>query len=261
MNIKEYISSGIVESYVLNLASVEERSEFEKMCSLHQEVREARNSFEMAMEKQALEASVPPPLELKQKLIEILKPGQKKFRVSRRSEDPVYSLKWLKYAVAACLIMLAGSIYWNVLFFNRNKDLKNSNSILENQVTDYSSKLAEIEHDARMLQNPNIKMAALEGTEHSPQSFVTVYWDTTSKDVFLMINNLPQPASGKQYQLWALLNGEPIDLGVFEIKKDKMLPIVQMKNAQNVQAFAITLEKKGGNSSPTREAMYVKGDL
>jgi anti-sigma-K factor RskA len=156
---------------------------------------------------------------------------------------------------------VAGSVYWNISLYSRNEQLRNSNSKLETEVNGYSSKLAEIEHDAKMLQNPNIKMAALEGTQNSPQSFVTVYWDSTSKDVFLMINNLPQPASDKQYQLWALLNGQPIDLGVFEMKKDKMLPIIQMKNAQNVQAFAITLGKKGGNSSPTMDAMFVKGNL
>ena len=250
-----------MESYVLGLASIEERSEFEKMCSLYPEVREARNTFELAVEKQTLEASVSPPQEIKQKLTDILRPGEETSRKYRRSVGPGNSLSWLKYAIAACVILLAGSIFWNITFYNRNEQLKNENSILKNQVSDYTSKLAEIEHDAKMLQNPNIKMAALEGTEHSPKSFVTVYWDTTSKDVFLMINNLPEPASDKQYQLWALLNGQTIDLGVFEIKKDKMLPIVQMKNAQNVQAFAITLEKKGGNSSPSMDAMYVKGEL
>jgi anti-sigma-K factor RskA len=261
VNIKEYISSGIVESYVLGLASEQERSEFEHMCSLYPEVREARNFFEMELEKQASKSAISPPEEFKQKLFEVLKPGEKTSKFSNRTATSLHSLNWLKYALAACFILLAGSIYWNISLYNKNEQLKNTNSNLENDVKDYSSKLAEIEKDAKMLQNPNIKMAALEGTQQSPQSFVTVYWDTTSKDVFLMINNLPQPASDKQYQLWALLNGEPIDLGVFEMKKDKMLPIVQMKNAHNVQAFAITLEKKGGNSAPSMDAMYVKGEL
>ena len=57
------------------------------------------------------------------------------------------------------------------------------------------------------------------------------------------------------------INDQTIDLGVFEINKNKMLSIVQMKNTQYVHAFAITLEKKGGNSSPNMDAMYVKGDL
>jgi anti-sigma-K factor RskA len=64
-----------------------------------------------------------------------------------------------------------------------------------------------------------------------------------------MVNNLPQPASDKQYQLWALLNGQPIDLGMIEVKQERLL--YRMKNVQNAQAFAITLEPKGGSPAPT----------
>ena len=67
MNIQEYISSGIIESYVLGLASPEERVEFEKMCALHPELAEARNNFELAIEKQAFQDSVLPPAGSKEK--------------------------------------------------------------------------------------------------------------------------------------------------------------------------------------------------
>ena len=50
MNLNEYISSGIVESYVLGLADEAERAEFERMCAAHEEVRAARNAFELALE-------------------------------------------------------------------------------------------------------------------------------------------------------------------------------------------------------------------
>jgi anti-sigma-K factor RskA len=43
VNKQEYISSGIVESYVLGLASAEERNEFEQMCSQYPDVLAARN--------------------------------------------------------------------------------------------------------------------------------------------------------------------------------------------------------------------------
>jgi hypothetical protein len=58
VNIQEYISSGIIESCVLGLASAEERVEFEKMCALYPELADARNNFELAIEKQAFQNSV-----------------------------------------------------------------------------------------------------------------------------------------------------------------------------------------------------------
>ena len=48
---QEYILSGIVESYVLGIASPEESAEFERMCAAHQEVRAARNAFEIQLEQ------------------------------------------------------------------------------------------------------------------------------------------------------------------------------------------------------------------
>jgi anti-sigma-K factor RskA len=97
----------------------------------------------------------------------------------------------------------------------------------------------------------------------SPSSFATVYWDTTSKDVYLLVNNLPVPAGDQQYQLWALLDGKPIDVGMIDnesfIGQKKLL--LRMKNVSGAQAFAITLEKKGGSEKPTMENMYVLGNL
>ena len=87
---------------------------------------------------------------------------------------------WLKYAVAACVLLLAGSLYWNITLYNRNKQLKNN---YNNTV----AKLDDIEKEIRMIrQNPNVKMAAMKGMDESPSSFATVYWDTTSKDVYLV---------------------------------------------------------------------------
>ena len=116
-----------------------------------------------------------------------------------------------------------------------------------------------MEADAKAIHRSGVKMARMDGTAISPQSDATVYWDTTSHDVYLMVNNLPAPASDQQYQLWALLDGKPIDMGMLEIS-EKPLQLYRMKNAQNAQAFAITLEKKGGNPTP-KGPMYVIGKL
>src|SRR5262245_36153727 len=64
----EYISSGIIESYVLGLASEEEGREFEEMCASYPELVEARNNFELALEEQARKNAVPPPATAKEKI-------------------------------------------------------------------------------------------------------------------------------------------------------------------------------------------------
>jgi anti-sigma-K factor RskA len=76
--------------------------------------------------------------------------------------------------------------------------------------------------------------------------------------VYLLVNNLPKPANDKQYQLWAFIDGKPVDMGLLDLS-EKPLQLYRMKNAQTAQAFAITLEKRGNGPIP-HGAVYVKGN-
>jgi anti-sigma-K factor RskA len=252
VNTQEYISSGIVESYVLGLASEEERREFEKSCEQYPEVLAARTAFELALEKQAMENAIAPPADLKNKIIDKIGTAGK---VVSMQSAPVKKISLLKYTAAASVILLAGSLYYNISLYNKNKTLQGN---YNNTV----AKLNDMEKDIQILQqNPNVKMASMKGMEISPASYATVYWDTTSHDVYLMINNMPKPPSDMQYQLWAFLNDQPIDMGLIEIT-EKTLQLYRLKKAQAAQAFAITLEKKGRNdvSKPGGD-VYVLGKL
>ena len=248
MNVQEYISTGIVESYVLGLASLEERSEFEKICQQYPEVLQARIAFELSLEKQARQNAIEPSAELKQKVFDQINLSSK---IVKMSEVPVRKMNWLKYAAAICIVLLAGSLYWNLTLEKKKKQLGE-------QLNNSNTRMAQLEQDIKVLQgNPAIKMARMDGTSVSPRSYTTVYWDTTSHDVYLLVNNLPKPASDKQYQLWAFINNEPVDMGLLELT-EKPLQLYRMKNAQSVQAFAITLEKRGNGPIP-HGAVYVKG--
>jgi anti-sigma-K factor RskA len=271
VNTQEYILSGIVESYVLGLSSSEEKVEFEKMCALYPEVLAARKAFELMLEKHALENAITLPEEIRQKVMAVIESGNNLSSsakvITMSPDDKIQGQKfnWIKYVAAACFILLAGSIFWNISLYNKKKQIERDYSQIQDTLRNSNVRLAQLEHDAKILQqNPNIKMAAMHGTAISPASYATVYWDTTSKDVYLMVNNLPVPASDKQYQLWALLDGKPIDMGVIDMNDvvvGKKGLLFQMKNAQDAQAFAISLEKKGGSPTPTMEALYVMGKL
>lgn len=263
MNVQEYISSGVVEGYVLGLASAEEQAEFESMCRQYPEVLRARNEFELALEQQAMQHAVKPPADMKKRVMDAVLYKDEAKVIAMSSDVVTTKNNWLKYVAAACAVLLAGSLFWNISQYNRNKKLQSS---YDEVVKDYDStaiRLGELEDEIAMISlNPNVKMAAMKGMEASPASFATVYWDTTSKDVYLVVNNLPKPASDKQYQLWALLDGKPIDVGMIDndsfIGEKKLL--LRMKNVSGAQAFAITLEKKGGNPTP-QGSMYVMGNL
>ncbi|MEO5946520.1 MAG: anti-sigma factor [Chitinophagaceae bacterium] len=265
MNIQEYISSGIVESYVLGLTSEEEKSEFEEICIQYPEVLAIRNAFEIALENQAMQNAIAPSADVKNKIFDTIfsssgrvGSGSSSAKIVSIAEAPVKKINWFKYAAAASVILLAGSLYFNYSLSEKNKKING----------DYNNTVAElntIKKDVQVLTDKSeIKMASLKGTAVSPQSYTTVYWDSTSHDVYLLINNLPKPPSDKQYQLWAFLDGKPIDIGFISndyfIKQNSLL--VKAKSVQKVQAFAISLEKIGreDTSVPAGE-VYVYGGL
>jgi anti-sigma-K factor RskA len=108
-----------------------------------------------------------------------------------------------------------------------------------------------------MMADPAMKMVKLPGIPGKGDNMATVFWDTKSKDVYLMANKLPKPTIGKQYQLWALVDGSPVDAGILDVAAN----VCKMKTIPKAQGFAITLENAGGSPTPTMDAMYVMGKV
>ncbi|MBO9570824.1 MAG: anti-sigma factor [Chitinophagaceae bacterium] len=289
MNVREYISGGIIQSYVLGLANEAERAEFERMCEQYPEVRTAREAFELSLEQFALGNQVSPPSNVKGKIfaaIDIesqtnlasaasgLSPaGGSTFREAKREGEPrstkLFTLpKFQRLLSAAAVVLLLISTALNFYFFNQAKQYSQQYRELLTQQTEMVSnnqvlqtRMLEYEKAMEWMKDPDmvvIKMPAMpDGPD--PTSATTVYWNSITKDVFLAINKLPIPAADQQYQLWAMVDGKPVDAGVFDIKEGPGM--IKMKNIPRAQAFAITLEKKGGSSTPTMEKLYVLGKV
>jgi anti-sigma-K factor RskA len=80
-------------------------------------------------------------------------------------------------------------------------------------------------------------------------------------EVYIDPSNLPEAPAGKQYQLWAIVDGKPVDGGmIITTKKDNKYRIQKMKTFGKAEAFAVTLETEGGNPTPKGD-MYVLGKM
>lgn len=251
----------------MGLVTDQERTEFEAYCVQYPEVAQARDAFERSLESSLVADAVPPPQFLREKIRERVLESDRLAAVEEEPAEevtPVRKLVLWKWIAAASIVLLAVSLYWGITANNRSnklQDIAKENETLKTQLAATTSQLEQVRADAEALQQPDVKMASLKGTPVSPASYVTVYWDTTNKDVYLMVNNLPKPAGDKQYQLWALIDIKPVELGVLQMSQEKLIPMVKMKGVQNAQAFAITLEPRGGSQNPTLDQMYVVGKL
>ena len=270
MNIREYISVGIVESFVLGLASPEESAEFEKLCAAHEEVRQARISFEKQLEEALQLQKVLPPREIKSSIFSRIGMEEVDQPPVRRPDRPVMVQRkgFPRLVAAASVILLLGSVLLNLYLLNQYKHsialskvlaedqnrLTTTNRLLNTKLENYG---AALQH----MKDPKMEIVKLPSapTSPDPSSMATVYWNTDSKEVYLLVNQLPMPASGMQYQLWAIVDGKPTDAGIFDM--DNGTHFMKLKTIPRAQAFAVTLEKKGGSETPDMNAMYVMGKV
>ena len=283
MDIKIYIESGIIESYVLGLAEPEEILEIERLKEEYPEVQQGIDDFSIAIEEQAFRNAVTPPQAIKEQLLALLQFGQGSisghdtplvvaYNSSLNHDKPVVSIapsttNW-KFLAAASIILFIVSAIANLLLYNRYTSTKSEYAALinerntlqaNNQV--FQTRLKDYQSASEMMADPTIAMVQLKDPSHKNDNMTTVFWDSKSKDVYLLTNKLPAPNKNQQYQLWALVDGKPVDAGmILTSKKGDKYRIQKMKTFGKAEAFAVTLETGNGNQSP-QGPMYVMGKM
>ncbi len=276
MDIKEYIESGIIESYVLGLASPEEAAELESLGKQHPEIKQAVDEFALLIQQQAMQDSIMPPAEIKQQLMDalsdefeapkvlIMQPGGNKEETGDTKVKQLPSFSFWRTIAAASIILFIISAAMNVYYYNNYKSasdkyealLIEKNSLQANNNT-YQTKFSNLEQSINILQDSAMRVVKMPGVPGKQDNLATVYWDTKTKDVYVLANNLQQTPAGMQYQLWAIVDGNPVDAGLI----GDCDGVCKMKNIPKAQKFAITLEKKGGSPTPNLKAMVVLGKV
>ena len=287
MNTKEYIQSGVLELYAAGALSDTEAREVEAMAARYPEVQAELAAIQDALVSYSAAFKKNPNPELRSAILnridEIegvssenvvsISDAQKKPNIADTTGKSPFNYSSqparFNYLMAAVWIFLVLNIIGNIYFFNK---LKNTEEQMTGVVNENNKMKLEYEKirldmdkkstDMKMVMNRSNKIVDLKGMEIAPQSFATVYWNPNSKKVMLNVNNLPMPPADKQYQLWALKDGKPIDAGVFDMQPGTgddmhMMPVT----IADADAFAVTLEKKGGSPVPTLTQLYVMGKI
>jgi anti-sigma-K factor RskA len=252
-----------VESYVLGLASPEERVEFESLCVQYPELVTARTEFELALEKQLLRDAAVAPRDLKQTVMNLVNDqssiNQTKI-ITMQSSNANRGSSSLRWVAAASVILFLGFGFLAYKYYSQVEELKASNESLaaEKKVSDSTSSQLDLENRLmkEAIENPNVTAVNMVPTTPGKPS-ASIYWDSTSSNVYMVVKNMPKLTSDKQYQLWALIDGKPKDLGLFDVGDKKV--ILKMNNTQKADAFAITIENRGNTGGPNLQQLQNMG--
>lgn len=256
MDINAYIESGILELYVAGKLSEEENQEVYELMQKHPEILQEVLEIEAAVVK--LTASVSPHAidfdsfkdQLKDTKVVELKPRKP---------------NWISYTGWAASILLAGGLLWTLGKTNTLEEqlqtVETEKQYLEIQIEDARENLANTKNLLEGIRDKNIIAVPLGGQGDFASSYAKVYWNKSDNTIYLDAEGLPNAPEGKVWQVWSLtLNPlTPTSLGTidnFNTDENKIFPIA---NANESQAFGITLEPEGGSETPTMEQLYTLG--
>jgi hypothetical protein len=263
MNVKEYIESGVVELYAMNALPPEEKKEFERMGIMYPEITDELRRVELAFEEYSIAHAINPRPQLREIIMSKAhgnKEGAKIIPISKQTDDTTHSLTY-KYLIAASLAALVISTFASWFFYNRWSDAENRYTSLLNEKNELAINFNVVkatydETLANMLiiRDERSTVVMLQSTDTTRNFQARVYWNKMNRHAFIDVLSLPEPEEGKQFQLWALVKGLPVDAGVFNTDVSN---IQRVKDIESADGWAVTLEPKGGSVSPSLDKMYL----
>jgi anti-sigma-K factor RskA len=254
MNIDNYISSGIVEQYVMGLCTIEEKNELEQLRRQHAALDKAIIDFEGELEENLLKNALLPDSATDEKILHAFQSMTTPVIAINDQKNKASGFGWLKMAAAASFLLFCFSAVYNYSLFKKTKTLENQLALNSSQpvtlpVADYN-----------ILKDPAITPVAMYGVGYHTICRCTMFWDKKTGKVYIMIHHLPRSSDKKDFQLWAMVNDKPVSVGIInDAIRDRFIEMPNMPAGAN--AFTVTLENAGGAATPTIEETYLQGKI
>jgi anti-sigma-K factor RskA len=262
MDIKAYIESGILELFVAGQLSSQDNKDVQDLMLKHPEILQEVLDIESAIIKLSSAMSPGDNKHLLQLIKDKLQIGGKEVKVIS-IERAKYN--WLTYSGWAAALVIGAGLLWTV---NQNQQLEMQVSdadiekaYLNVQIEAAKTDLAVKENLLNVLRDRDIISVPLGGQGDFANTYAKVYWNKSNNSIYLDAQGLPNAPEGKVWQVWSLtLNPlTPTSLGIIDNFNDDDNKIFNIANANESQAFAITLEPAGGSESPTMEQLHTLG--
>ena len=280
MSVEEIISSGKLELYVAGSLPETEMREIAMYASQYPEVStEIQKIEEMMVSYYAKQGEVLGEMEMNNNLAKI-------FSINKNGETPVVAMQGRRgviislsrVAVAAMVGGLVLTTALAILMWSQQNslrkeiaDIKDSQQQLLAENTKYKEADDAYQKQMQIVQDIFAKRVEVKTVAYNPftkepntltkeGNFILLYWHPQTKKVLMMSANLPQLSADEQYQLWGMVDGKPVDAGVFEYTNNQFQASFQ-KDITDAKAFAVSIEPKGGSKSPTISKVCMIGSL
>ena len=253
MNAQEIISSGLLELYCTGLTSAAETVEVELWAKQYPEVAAEIEAIQMSMEGYAQSHAIAPAAGVKEKIFaEINKNAAApvpmvNLKTTDNGSAKVYPVSsFWKYAAAASVILLVGSLIFNYTYYNKYKTVNDNLEVAQTELKEQKYMAQSMDTAMRVMGDMHATPVAVKSIDSTSDMGARIYWMKNTSEVYIDPANLPKAPEGKQYEFWAIVDGAPVNGGVITAEVNgKKVHIQKMKSFGKAQAFAISLENAG----------------
>lgn len=265
MTADELIRSGLLEAYVLGQCAPQEAALVEGLRASDQAVRAEVDAIELALEQQAMQQAVAPAPSVKAKIMARIAqvPVVKETPVIPITRDPK-PFNWLAAASVVALLVSAGTNYMQYRELSEVRtelaDLQQENSVFAQELQVQRTSLQRSQEQLAVVMDPRSAVVVLNGMGAAEGRKARIYWDKNVGAVHFDPLALPAPPTGMQYQLWAQVNGEMVDAGMVSLEQDTA-GLQRMKDIPSAEAFAVSVERVGGSTTPNLAAVVLIGPV
>lgn len=263
MDARELIESGLLELYVTGALSEQETRQVESM----------RDNADVARELEAIERSLESyaKLHARKPQRDLLAEAKTRIAADDSNTSPAESARIRsigitvpRWAAIAASILVVASLALAIFSYTEYRQefatreaAQKRIAALETELDDMGVKMAVAEEDRFILAHEMTSRVNLAGTDMRPTAKALVFWNSAVSAVYVSPLELIPTDEAHQYQLWALKDGLPIDAGVFDMANE----VVRLKDVSEVDAFAVTIEPRGGSVNPTLDQMVLIGEV
>lgn len=285
MEAQQFIESGLVELAAMGLATETEAAQVSDMRSRYAEVEQAWQLAADGLSDAVQTIAKPAPARAKKALFAQIA-AEKATVKTLPSETAVHNVigsrttvtesatkvvpiasgnNWQWLAAASVVVAIVSGAA-NIWLFNKLESANDQLAQVEREQTVLAAsykkandKLSNMSNQLAMAADPAMPRTVMGGMNGAKDAEVLVVWDPQKKMVQLGVKNLPAVPADKDLQLWAIVAGKPVDLGIVKMGADDQMIIEQnIPDVTGAQAFAVTLEDKGGHPQPQGE-MWLMG--
>ena len=254
----------------MGLTSANETAEVTQWAKQYPEVAAEIAAIQMGLEGYAQTHAVTPDPAVKEKLFASINSSKSApapvvdINTASSIETPVRAIasRW-KNIAAASIILLAGSSVLNYNYYNKFQKADTALAAVETELQQQKDVAKAMNTDMGVMTDKNATPVSLAGMPDAANAAARIYWMKNTGEVYIDPSNLPEAPKGKQYQLWAIVDGAPVSGGMIDTKVEvdgKKVHLIKMKSFGNAQAFAVSLEN-AGPEKPVPSQVVVMGKL